>query len=211
MTGVLILARQGQNEGEALERFVGQSDYRLTHLGRLEAKGIVRQILEARLFVDTIFAPVSRQSEETTQIIRKGLKSAAPVFHAPALGERDFGDLTNMRKEMALDLYGATAVVAWKRSFHAGPPSGESFAALHDRVWTYFNEHVRPCLDRGLNVLIVADTDSIRSLALGVGEVPATQMEALEFERGQVIAYAFEDAGSSRSAGREPPRLRIVA
>lgn len=210
MAGVLMLARQGQNEGDALDRFNGQCDYRLTHLGCLEAQGIAKQIAGSSIAVDLIFAPPSRQSEQSVGLIVKALGVRISTFFDDALRERDAGDVTNMSREMALDIYGASSVVRWKRSFHAALPSGECLEDLYCRAWACFEGNILPRLRDGLNALVVAETDAIRTLALGVTELPFEHVEALEFERGQVIAYSFDDYAGFKPGRPGRPLLRVV-
>ncbi|MFK0167052.1 histidine phosphatase family protein [Rhizobium sp. NPDC090279] len=210
MAGLLLLARQGQSEADARDLFVGNSDSRLTHLGREEARGIASQLRRSTTRVDLIVQQRSRQSEESVQIVRKELGVQVPVLIDAGFCERDLGDITRMNKELALQLYGADYVLRWRRSFDSAPPNGESLRDFRDRVWPPFQELVATEVYKGRNVLVISDSDFIRVLACEIEEIPPDKVETVEFERGQVIAYSFGGDGRTRNSTRSS-HLRIVA
>lgn len=215
MTGKLIVARQGQNEGAAMERFVGRTDYRLTYLGRKEARGIGRQLREGGLSVSDLFAAPSRQAEESAEYVQKELGLKVLVTLDEALSERDCGDVTNMSKEQAIDFFGAREVLAWKRSFDHAYPAGESLRDVRDRLWPLFETDIQPKLQQGKDILILCDSDCARALSLELEELTPQQVETVDFECGQVIVYAFGEGGGHGRAldrsSRERPRLSLVS
>ena len=72
------------------------------------------------------------------------------------LNERDYGDLVGLNKQETADKFGKEQVHIWRRSYDIPPPNGESLKDVVARVSPYFNENIKPLIDKGENILIAA-------------------------------------------------------
>ena len=110
--GILILARHGQSEGNALNVFTGLRNLPLTDAGRHEARAIARALKAAGYRPDRIFSSALDRAIETAQIIVNTLGGGIPFTSEAALNERDYGDLTGLNKAEAAVRFGFTLRLA---------------------------------------------------------------------------------------------------
>ena len=151
------------------------------------------------------------------------------------LNERHYGALTGVNKHDARDQYGEAQVKAWRRSWACSPPPmsddhpcyaalqsayrdaggdpnelprSESLSACEKRTTAYYENVIRPQLERGRSVLVAAHNNVIRTLMhhldrRGFGEVDqglVAELSALDIPYATPLVYTF-----SRDGGRLAP------
>ncbi len=189
MTGMLVLARHGQSEGNRSNVFTGRDDPPLTNEGRIEARFIAYQIQQARIRPDIFFTSAMRRTRDTAQMIVDELGAGVAIVSDPALNERDYGDLTGMNKDEAASQFGPGQVLAWRRSYRKRPPGGESLFDTRQRVVAYFNREIAPRLRNGENAVVIGHGNCLRALAMELEELSPFEIETFEIATGQLIVY----------------------
>ena len=111
------------------------------------------------------------------------------------LNERHYGSLQGLNKEETAQKYGADLVHSWRRSFDIPPPEGESLEMTAERTIPYFNEEIFPDLQNGINVLVSAHGNSLRSIVMHIENIDPEKITSLEIPTGVPLYYTFE-AGS---------------
>ena len=163
--GKLILIRHGQSTYNDQNRFTGCTDAPLTELGLQQAMRAAETL--RHIPIHALFCSALSRAWDTQQAILQQLGShlsALPSFRSAALNERDYGALTGMNKQDAIDTHGIDQVRLWRRSYHSRPPQGESLANTRERVIDYYHDTIQPRCVSGEHVLIVAHGNSLRAL-----------------------------------------------
>ncbi|MDR2273856.1 MAG: 2,3-bisphosphoglycerate-dependent phosphoglycerate mutase [Sphingobacterium sp.] len=187
----LFLVRHGQSQWNLENRFTGWQDIDITALGQLEARK-AGKALEKEL-IDIAFTSTLIRAQHTLQIILDEIgKPNIPVVVNAALNERSYGRLEGLNKAETAEKYGAEQVHIWRRSFDVAPPGGESLKDTYDRVIPYFEHSIKPQLDAGQNVLIVAHGNSLRALIMYLEHLSPEQILEREIATGDPITYQWD-------------------
>jgi len=189
----LILLRHGQSSWNLENRFTGWVDVDLSELGREEARAAGLELRDVR--IDRVYTSALKRAIDTAKIaLQAAGRDDLSLIQDQALNERHYGDLQGLNKAETAEKYGAEQVHIWRRSFDVPPPGadGESLKMTMDRVLPYYEEHIVPDLKAGLNVLVVAHGNSLRSLIYVLdNHTPETIME-LNIPTGIPILYDME-------------------
>ncbi len=121
-----------------------------------------------------------------------------PVYTSWHLNERMYGELQGCNKAETAEKFGADQVKIWRRSYNVPPPSGESLEMTAKRTLPYFNEEIKPSIERGKNVLIAAHGNSLRSIVMSLDNLTEDQVLALEIPTGQPIFYTYRNGRFER-------------
>ena len=188
MSTKLILVRHGQSQFNLENKFTGWKDVDITPTGIKEAEAAGEQLKSEK--IDLAFTSKLIRAQHTLKIIQEitGLKNM-PVIEDKALNERSYGDLEGLNKSDTAQKYGLEQVHIWRRSFDVPPPGGESLKDTCDRVLPYFEKHIKPELDKGLNVLIVAHGNSLRALIMFLENLSTKEVVEREITTGVPIIY----------------------
>ena len=82
---------------------------------------------------------------------------------------------------------------AWRRSYEVRPPEGESLQDTAARVLPYYEERIKPALDQGDTVLIVAHGNSLRALVMHLEHLSPQQIVDLSIPTGALFVYDLDD------------------
>lgn len=123
---MLILTRHGESEWNRDNRFAGWADIDLTPRGIRQMWDVGVQLERSQLVPDVAFISKLRRSHASHDVLLKAMRrESIPVRSDWRLNERHYGALTGLSKAIAVDMYGASAVFRWRRSFDAVPPALE--------------------------------------------------------------------------------------
>ena len=191
----LVLLRHGQSEWNLQNRFTGFRDVDLTEEGIKEAETAGRRLNAANIGFDRVFTSTLQRAQKTARLALKmaGQENLLDnmIIHDD-LRERDYGDLTGLNKDETRQKYGEEQVHIWRRSYDVPPPGGECLKdVVENRVRPYFEDHIRPPLMKGENILVAAHGNSLRAMLIILGvETPETINKA-EMPTGIPLVFEF--------------------
>lgn len=196
----LVLMRHGQSAWNLENRFTGFTDVGLTDMGRKEAERAGKHLEKIRF--DRIFCSTLSRAITTAEISLAA--SGQSNAHLAANGsfamtchddlrERDYGDLTGLNKDETREKYGADQVHIWRRSYDTPPPGGESLKDVVARVQPYYEEHMKPEIDAGKNVLLAAHGNTLRAMLIVLGIKTPDNINEMEVPTGIPLIVAFEN------------------
>ena len=194
----LILVRHGESQWNLENRFTGWVDVPLTPRGEGEAR-IAGEHLR-NLTIDKVYTSVLQRAINTSKIALEaaGKPADLPTERDQALNERHYGDLQGLDKAETAAQYGDAQVKIWRRSYDVPPPGdkGESLKDTAARTLPYFQAHILPDIKAGLNVLVVAHGNSLRSIVMELDNLTREQVLELNIPTGIPLVYDFDAAGN---------------
>ena len=191
----LILIRHGQSEWNELNLFTGWKNPGLTKKGEKEATDAGKLLREKGIIFDIAFTSALKRAQDTLTIILKEIdQTSLKIIKDQSLNERDYGDLSGLNKDEARKKWGEDKVHQWRRSFDIPPPGGESLRNTADRVLPYYESNIVPRINEGLNILITAHGNSLRSLVMHLDNIRSEDIVKLEF--GTVVPLIYEAESS---------------
>ena len=195
----LILLRHGQSQWNLENRFTGWKNVPLTEKGETEAKKAGELIKKHNISIDRVFSSVLERANRTAEIaiIHAALNNLLEnkkliMTCSEKLNERDYGDLVGLNKQETADKFGKDQVHIWRRSYDTPPPNGESLKDVVERVSPYFKENIKPLIDKGENVLIVAHGNSLRAMMIELGMYKSEEISNIELPTGSPLCINLD-------------------
>ena len=206
----LILLRHGQSQWNLENRFTGWKNVPLTEKGETEAKKAGELIKKHNISIDRVFSSVLERANRTAEIAIKKAElnnllenNKIIMTCSEKLNERDYGDLVGLNKQETADKFGKDQVHIWRRSYDTPPPNGESLKDVVERVSPYFKENIKPLIDKGENILIVAHGNSLRAMMIELGmykpeeisniELPTGSPLCINLDQGRLVDFKYLD------------------
>ena len=194
---VLVLVRHGESEWNKLNLFTGWKDPDLSPKGVAEAHEAGRLLKAEGFTFDVVFTSDLKRAQRTLDIILQELgQTELPVHKDQRLNERDYGDLSGLNKDEARKKWGERQVHIWRRSYDVAPPGGESLEDTAARVLPYYDARIRPEVEAGRNVLVVAHGNSLRALIMKLEGLSGEQIVARELATGVPMVYRLTREGA---------------
>ena len=195
---ILVLIRHGQSVWNATNRFTGWTDVELSEKGEGEAATAGEQLADVRF--DVVHTSALIRAQKTAEIVmsKNRVSGEIPTKQDERLNERHYGDLQGLNKAETAEIHGAEQVHIWRRSFDVPPPGGESLEMTAERTIPYFVEEIIPDLDSGMNVLVAAHGNSLRSIVMHIEEISPEEITKFEIPTGVPMYYEFENGTISR-------------
>jgi 2,3-bisphosphoglycerate-dependent phosphoglycerate mutase len=190
----LILLRHGESQWNLENRFTGWVDVPLSPKGEEEAKHA--GLLLKDMPIDKLYTSVLQRAINTAKLaleVRGGAE--LPTERDQALNERHYGDLQGLNKAETAKQYGDEQVHIWRRSYDVPPPNGESLKDTAARTLPYFDAHILPDIKAGLNVLVVAHGNSLRSIVMSLDNLTREQVLQLNIPTGVPLVYEMSSDG----------------
>jgi 2,3-bisphosphoglycerate-dependent phosphoglycerate mutase len=195
----LILLRHGQSQWNLENRFTGWKNVSLTEKGETEAKKAGELLKKHNIHVDRVFSSVLERANRTAEIaiinaeLNNLLENNKLIMTcSEKLNERDYGDLVGLNKQETADKFGKDQVHIWRRSYDTPPPNGESLKDVVDRVSPYFEEYIKPALNLGENILIVAHGNSLRAMMIELGMYKSEEISNIELPTGSPLCINLD-------------------
>lgn len=221
----LVLLRHGESLWNLRNLFTGWKDVELTPKGEQQARDAGAAMREAGLRPDAVFTSLLLRAVDTAHIaLREAGWSWLSVQRTWRLNERHYGALQGKDKEQIKQEHGELQFNLWRRSFDAPPPkidekdeailellndprysqTGEEALiprseCLQDvcvRLVPYYEASIKPLLDAGKNVLIVAHGNSIRALAKHIEGISDSDIFTFTVPNAVPIVYRFGQNGA---------------
>jgi 2,3-bisphosphoglycerate-dependent phosphoglycerate mutase len=214
---LLILLRHGQSMWNQLNVFTGWVNVPLSQQGIDEAISAGKQLAKTR--IDKIYTSTLMRAQQTAMIVMAQQASGKVPYlvpntketlqkeaiHSPEmlnqmiptlvdwrLNERFYGKLQGLNKSDTADKFGKEQVNQWRRSYDIAPPEGESLAMTKERTLPCLNELIIPDLEKGLNCLISAHGNSLRSVIMAIEGLSKEAILTREVATGDPLIYRFE-------------------
>ncbi len=193
MQGELIIVRHGESEWNALGKWTGITDIRLTKKGREEGRKYGETL--RGIHVDLAYVSQQHRTEETLQEMMQGMGAEFPYETAGAINERDYGVYTGKNKWEVKDAVGEDEFNQIRRGWDKDIPGGESLKQVYERTVPFYLDTILPQLKDGKTILVVAHGNSIRSLMKYIESISDKGVEDLEMVFGTVLRYRVDDSG----------------
>jgi 2,3-bisphosphoglycerate-dependent phosphoglycerate mutase len=191
----LVLLRHGESQWNLENRFTGWVDVPLSSKGEQEAKAAGRKL--AGITFDRAYTSVLKRAIDTLAIVLEVIgQSNIPVEKDKALNERMYGELQGLNKTETAQKYGDQQVKIWRRSYDVRPPGGESLKDTAGRVLPYYEQHIRPQILAGRNILIAAHGNSLRALVMQLDQLSREAVLELNIPTGAPLLYEFDSSGN---------------
>ena len=187
----LILIRHGQSIWNAENRFTGWTDVELSDKGIKEAEDAGRELKDVKF--DVIHTSNLIRAKRTAEIV---LSANSASFDVETkidwrLNERNYGSLQGQNKAETAEKHGSEQVRIWRRSFDVAPPDGESLEMTAKRTIPYFKEEIIPDLEAGMNVLVSAHGNSLRSIVMYIERISPSDIVSFEIPTGIPRYYEY--------------------
>ncbi len=195
----LILVRHGQSVWNAANRFTGWTDVDLSEKGVEEADEAGLQLADIRF--DVVHTSDLIRAQRTAEIIMGHNQASGddvPTRYDWRLNERHYGALQGLNKTETAEKHGAEQVHVWRRSYDVAPPEGESLEMTAQRTIPYFIDEIVPDLEGGLNVLVSAHGNSLRSIVMHIEGISPEEIVSLEIPTGEPIHYTYDEGVITR-------------
>ena len=192
----LTLVRHGQSEWNEKNLFTGWENPGLTDKGSDEANNAGILINKLGIKFDCLFTSALIRAQLTGAIILENINQKnLNVVKNKALNERFYGDLQGLNKDECREKWGEEKVQIWRRSYDKGPPGGETLKETGERVLPYYLNEIFPLILDGLNIIISAHGNSLRSLIKYLDTISDEDIVKLEIPTGAPIHYQFDESG----------------
>ncbi len=190
----LVLLRHGESQWNLENRFTGWVDVPLSPKGEQEAKAAGQKLAGTKF--DRAYTSVLKRAIDTLAIVLEVLgQTGLPIDKDKALNERMYGELQGLNKTETAQKYGEQQVKIWRRSYDVRPPGGESLKDTADRVLPYYEQHIRPQILAGKNILIAAHGNSLRALIMQLDQLSREAVLELNIPTGAPLLYEFDTDG----------------
>lgn len=197
----ILLIRHGQSEWNKLNLFTGFKNIELSEQGIDEANKAGQNFKNLNIKFDIVFTSELKRAQETAKIILKNLDQwdhlygEGKIITDIKLNERDYGDLTGLNKKETADKFGEEQVHKWRRGYSDQPPNGESLEDVVRRVKIYFEESIKPAIQRAdnNNILIAAHGNSLRALLIVMNIYDSSNINSVELSTGVPIHVILEN------------------
>ncbi|WGO82801.1 2,3-diphosphoglycerate-dependent phosphoglycerate mutase [Arsenophonus apicola] len=215
----LVLVRHGESEWNKENRFTGWTDVELSDKGREEATE-AGQLLKKEGFVfDYAYTSVLKRAIHTLwNILDQIDQQWLPVEKNWRLNERHYGALQGLDKAETAAKYGDDQVKLWRRGFEITPPEltkddsrypghdpryanlqpselpvTESLATTIERVVPYWEEVIKPRVQKGEKVIIAAHGNSLRALVKHLDKMSEDEILELNIPTAVPLVYEFDE------------------
>ena len=215
----IVLLRHGESDWNLSNRFSGWTDIDLTDTGRDEAARSGKLLAKEGFTFDVAYTSVLKRAIRTLWIVLDEMDLMwIPVVRNWRLNERHYGALQGLNKAETAAEHGDEQVLIWRRSYDVPPPPLEPSdnrhpghdaryasisqtelpltEALSDTVTRfvpYWEDTIRPDIEAGKRVLIVAHGNSLRALVKHLDNMSNEDVIDLNIPTGIPLVYDLDD------------------
>lgn len=209
--GKLLIVRHAESEWNVEGKWTGKTDTHLSDKGFKEAAAFGKALKKLCIPIDAAYCSGQIRSRETLE----GMLGAAQLFNVESIGsdalnERDYGEYTGKNKWEMEQLLGADAFTRVRRGWNEPIPGGETLEMVYQRTVPFYLDTIVPQLREGMNVLIVAHGNSLRTIVKYIESISDEAIANFEMPFGEIRIYTIDEAGLRKSlikidAVFEPP------
>lgn len=214
--GTLILVRHGETVWNYNSTFTGWIDVDLSPRGRREMEHAGRLLLERGYDIDVTYTSRLKRAIRSSWILLQELNQIyRPVYKSFRLNERMYGAFEGLSKPMLAQGMGKEAIQAVRTELDRHPPKmspnhpywhgnekkyadldpsdipdTESLQDTMDRTLPLWKTRIRPELEAGNNVMVVAHGHSLRGLVRHIDCLTAEQIQIVGIPNGIPLVSA---------------------
>ena len=214
----LVLLRHGESQWNLENRFTGWTDVDLTEKGEAEARESGKLLKEEEFQFDVAHTSVLKRANRTMEICLDEMDEDNIIIkYNWRLNERHYGALQGLNKAETAKKYGDEQVLIWRRSYSTPPPQLDSDDERHprfderysdlasnelpaseclkdtvDRFLPYWHESIKPDIESGNRILIVAHGNSLRALVKYLDAVSDEDIVGLNIPTGVPLVYELD-------------------
>ena len=215
----LVLLRHGESQWNLENRFTGWTDVDLTEKGISEARSAGKVFKDEGFEFDKIHTSVLKRANRTMELCLEEMGIAdIPIQYDWRLNERHYGALQGLNKAETADKYGDEQVLIWRRSYDTPPPlldisddrhpshdekyqnlnadelpAAECLKDTVNRFLPYWMNSIKPDIESGKKVLIVAHGNSLRALVKYLDNISDEDILGLNIPTGAPLVYELND------------------
>ena len=216
----LVLVRHGESEWNKLNLFTGWTDVELSPKGIEEAKSAGELLKKEGFEFDVCYTSYLKRAIHTAHLIEDAMDLAwIPEIRTWKLNERHYGALQGLNKAETAEKFGEEQVTKWRRSYDiappelteddkrnpakesryaANPPEGkpltESLKITVNRVIPFYEEVIKPEIEDGQRVIVVAHGNSLRALVKHLDNLTGDEIVKVNIPTGSPLVYEFDDS-----------------
>ena len=216
----LVLLRHGESQWNLENRFTGWTNVDLTEKGEAEARESGKLLKEEGFQFDVAHTSVLKRANRTMEICLDEMgEDNILIKYNWRLNERHYGALQGLNKAETAKKYGDKQVLIWRRSYSTPPPQLDADDEQHprfderysdldpndlpaseclkdtvDRFLPYWHESIKPDIESGKRVFIVAHGNSLRALMKYLDSVSDEDIVGLNIPTGVPLVYELDES-----------------
>ena len=216
----LVLLRHGESQWNLENRFTGWTNVDLTEKGEAEARESGKLLKEEGFQFDVAHTSVLKRANRTMEICLDEMgEDNILIKYNWRLNERHYGALQGLNKAETAKKYGDEQVLIWRRSYSTPPPQLDADDEQHprfderysdldpndlpaseclkdtvDRFLPYWHESIKPDIESGKRVFIVAHGNSLRALVKYLDAVSDEDIVGLNIPTGVPLVYELDES-----------------
>jgi len=216
----LVLLRHGESQWNLENRFTGWTNVDLTEKGEAEARESGKLLKEEGFQFDVAHTSLLMRANRTMEICLDEMgEDNILIKYNWRLNERHYGALQGLNKAETAKKYGDKQVLIWRRSYSTPPPQLDADDEQHprfderysdldpndlpaseclkdtvDRFLPYWHEYIKPDIESGKRVFIVAHGNSLRALVKCLDAVSDEDIVGLNIPTGVPLVYELDES-----------------
>jgi 2,3-bisphosphoglycerate-dependent phosphoglycerate mutase len=216
----LVLLRHGESQWNLENRFTGWTDVDLTEKGEAEARESGKLLKEEGFQFDVAHTSLLIRANRTMEICLEEMgENDILIKYNWRLNERHYGALQGLNKAETAKKYSDEQVLIWRRSYSTPPPQLDADDEQHprfderysdldpndlpaseclkdtvDRFLPYWHESIKPDIESGKRVFIVAHGNSLRALVKYLDTVSDEDIVGLNIPTGVPLVYELDES-----------------
>ena len=214
----LVLLRHGESQWNLENRFTGWTDVDLTEKGEAEARESGKLLEEEGFQFDVVHTSLLMRANRTMEICLEEMgENDILIKYNWRLNERHYGALQGLNKAETAKKYSDEQVLIWRRSYSTPPPQLDADDEQHprfderysdldpndlpaseclkdtvNRFLPYWHESIKPDIESGKRVFIVAHGNSLRALVKYLDTVSDEDIVGLNIPTGVPLVYELD-------------------
>tara|TARA_S200000501_G_C20778516_1_gene723890 strand:- start:50 stop:796 length:747 start_codon:yes stop_codon:yes gene_type:complete len=215
----LVLLRHGESQWNLENRFTGWTNVDLTEKGEEEARKAGQLLNQEAIKFNVVHTSLLKRANRTMEICidEMGLSNVSKKFDW-RLNERHYGSLQGLNKAETAEKHGDEQVLIWRRSYDVRPPELDFYDERHprfdklyskmpvdllpnseclkdtvERFMPYWFDVIKPEIEQGEKVLIVAHGNSLRALVKYLDQISDENILKLNIPTGVPLVYELDE------------------
>ena len=215
----LVLLRHGESQWNLENRFTGWTNVDLTEKGEEEARKAGELLNQESIKFNVVHTSLLKRANRTMEICidEIGLSNVSKKFDW-RLNERHYGSLQGLNKAETAEKHGDEQVLIWRRSYDVRPPeldydderhprfdklyskmpadllpNSECLKDTVERFMPYWFDVIKPEIEKGEKVLIVAHGNSLRALVKYLDQISDEDILRLNIPTGVPLVYELDE------------------